>query len=61
MTRDESRALLMPMDEFHQATHRRLPEGERTLILRGRLAPVTVGRRTYYLRRDVDALIGGAS
>jgi hypothetical protein len=61
MTRAEFRALLMPMSEFHQATHGRLPEGERTLILRGWLTPVTVGTRRYYLRADVDALTGGAS
>ena len=61
MTRDESRALLMAMGEFHQATHGRLPEGERTLILRGLLTPVMVGTRRYYLRADVDALTGGAS
>jgi hypothetical protein len=61
LTDAEFRALLMSMGEFHLTTHRRLPERERTLILRGRLTPVTVGRRTYYLRRDVETLIGGAS
>jgi hypothetical protein len=57
----EFRALLMPMGEFHLIPSGRLPEPERTLILRGRLAPVTVDRRTFYLRAEVDALTGGAS
>lgn len=61
MSRDEFHDLLMSMGEFHLATWGRLPEGERTLILRGLLTPVMVGTRRYYLRADVDALTGGAS
>jgi hypothetical protein len=60
LTRTQFRALLMPVDEFRLMPRSRLPEAERTLVLRGRLAPVTVGRTRYYLRADVDALIGGA-
>lgn len=52
-------ASLMPVDDFRCATFGRLPEPERTLVLRGRLTPVTVGRTRYYLRADVEALTGG--
>jgi hypothetical protein len=51
---------LMPMSEFRLSTFRRLPEPERTLVVRGLLTPVMVGRTRYYLRADVEALTGGA-
>lgn len=60
-------ALLMPMHEARWELleagleQERTFEPERTLVLRGRLTPVTVGRTRYYLRSDVEALTGGAS
>lgn len=58
LTPAEFGALLMPVAAF---PYRKGMEPERTLVLRGRLTPVTVGRTRYYLRSDVEALTGGGS
>lgn len=50
--------LLMPVAAF---PYRKGAEPERTLVVRGLLTPVTVGRTRYYLRREVEALTGGGS
>lgn len=61
LTDAEFRALLMPMHEARWELLGRSLERERTLVVRGLLTPVTVGRTRYYLRADVEALTGGAS